>query len=358
MEFNVLRASVPSEREAWQQAWRRLPDDRQDVYFLPGYAHASEVEGEGEACCAVARDGEAVWLYPFLKSVVTAPSGVHCDVQTPYGYGGPVVNQAGEDDTFLRAVWDRWSDWCAEAGVVGEFVRFHPLLENRRWAPAAMRLARDRETVVMWLDRYPQAVWDHAYFRRHRHMIRKAQREGCEFEVVPAQGQMSWFVPLYSEIQQRLRATGETRFGAGYFETLVQGLDEHAWLGIVRRAGEIGAAVLVLQGRRFAHSHLMGDARLGGPSGITNLVYHEIALEASRRGLRALHMGGGRNAEAQDALLRFKISLSPDRAEFWVGTRCHDAGAYERLASEWEERHGPRPHGYFLFYRLQEQLQR
>lgn len=357
MEFKVVRASVPGERDQWQSAWHLLPVERRDVYFLPGYLQAYEAEGKGEAYCAIALAEDSIWLYPFLKCPLQdtgdfQPTGALCDVQTPYGYGGPVVNEQGEDTRFLQDVWEEWSTWCIAAGVIGEFVRFHPLLDNRRWAPQEMRVFVDRQTVAMWLDRYPQAVWNDSYFRRHRHMIRKAEREGCSFESLPAAGQMSWFALMYAKTQDRLQAKDDTRFGSVYFEALSRELSERAWLGIVRQSGEVVAAVFVLEGAAFAHSHLMSDCRINGPAGITNLVYHGIALEAARRGLCVLHMGGGRTADEKDSLFRFKVSLSPDQANFWLGTRCHNPEAYEHLASEWEARHGPRPPGYFLFYRL------
>lgn len=358
MEFKVVRASVPQERDQWQSAWHFLPVERRDVYFLPGYLQAYEAEGKGEACCAIALAKDSIWLYPFLKCPLENTVGFQasrdlCDVQTPYGYGGPVVNQQGEDARFLRDAWAEWSTWCAGTGVIGEFVRFHPLLDNRRWAPQEMRVFVDRQTVPMWLDRYPQMVWNDSYFRRHRHMIRKAEREGCYFESLTAAGQMSWFALMYAKTQDRLRAKDDTRFGSAYFETLSSELGKRAWLGVVRQSGEVVAAVFVLEGVAFAHSHLMGDRRANGPAGIANLVYHGIALEAARHGLRVLHMGGGRTVDEKDSLFRFKVSLSPDRANFWLGTRCHNPEAYECLGSEWEARHGPRPAGYFLFYRLQ-----
>ena len=37
---------------------------------------------------------------------------------------------------------------------------------------------------------------------------------------------------------------------------------------------------------------------------------------------------------------------------FSIGTRCHDRALYDELGARWEERNGPRPENYFLFYRL------
>src|SRR5713101_2604315 len=140
-------------------------------------------------------------------------------------------------------------------------------------------------------------------------MVRKAEREGYKFEVVPARGAMSWFIRLYGETQERLQARAETQFNEAYFEALTDGLGERMWLAVVRKAEETAAAVLVLQGTAFAHSHLMGYRRTVRTTGLTNLVYHGIALETALRGLRILHMGGGKTRDRGDSLLLFKKSL-------------------------------------------------
>jgi hypothetical protein len=357
MNFAVLGASLDSDREKWRSFWDRLPQERRDVYFLPEYLLASERDGRGEAACAVAWSEEALWLYPFLIAPIpgafTSDGHPLCDLMSPYGYGGPVVSRSGEDTSFLRAAGTALSEWAAAQRIVAEFVRFHPLLENSRWAAAGTRVLVDRPTVPIDLAAYPEAWLHDPYYRVHRGMVRRAEREGFVFEVVsrplPAMG---WFTTLYSDTQDALLASEETRFSRNYFESLVSDLGERAWLGIVTKDGLVAAAVFVLEGDANAHCHLMGYRRLTKTAGMTNLVYHGIALEAGRRGRSLLHMGGGRTAAEDDSLLKFKRSLSPASTLFTIGKRCHDEPTYDRLARDWEDRHGPRPPGYFLFYRL------
>ncbi|MFQ5763871.1 MAG: GNAT family N-acetyltransferase [Rhodospirillales bacterium] len=298
-------------------------------------------------------------MYPFLKCPIDDSDHAReghglSDVQSAYGYGGPVVNGAGEDTGFLGDAWRRFAGWCAEAGVVAEFCRFHPLLDNHRWAAAETRLRDDRETVVIDLETYPAAVWDDPFFRRHRNMVRKSEREGYTFQVLSTvtPEHVSWFAPMYAETQDAMEAGAETRFGAAYFETLVDGLGGKAWIGVVDKGAQTEAAVLVIEGARFAHCHLMGYGGGGPRSGLSNCLFHGTALESARRGLRLLHVGGGKTGDGEDPLFRFKTGLSPERRMFRIGTRCHDRALYDELGALWERRNGPRPEDYFLFYRL------
>lgn len=357
MEFNLLRAAVSQEKQRWLAAFGQLPAERQDVYFLPEYLQPLEDFMGVEACCAVYRSNDAILLYPFLKSVIRQQTGspnaerLH-DIESAYGYGGPVVNLAGEAPAFLNEAWSNFAEWCSMERVVSEFVRFHPLLDNVRWAPKTMKTFRDRITVPILLGSYPDDIRNSSYYRVHRQMLNKAERVGFTFHILPLQSELSWFVPLYLETQDFLQAGNDTRFGSDYFGTLAEGFDARAWLGVVKQSGEIAAAVLVLEGRTYLHSHLMGYRRNGKTAGMTNLVYHGIALEGAKRGKTVLHMGGGRTSSEEDSLFRFKESLSPERACFWLGTLCHNQAMYDDLGRQWENEHGPRPKNYLQFYHL------
>lgn len=356
MEVEVLLAAVGQDRRRWMAAIVELPSERRDAYFLPEYLRPFECHGV-EACCAVFRANDAVMVYPFLMSSIPRQEGAPeietlYDIQSAYGYGGPAVNTAGEDQLFLAEAWNRFSEWCSVNRVVSEFVRFHPLLGNERWAPKAMKVFKERTTVPIMLESYPSAVWKSSYYRVHRQMLRKAERSGFTFHVLPAWGELSWFVPLYEETQESLQGGNETRFGVGYFRALIEGFGTRAWLGVTKQSDEITAAVLVLEGASYLHSHLMGYRRGMQTAGMTNLVYHGIALEGAKRKMTVLHMGGGRTSDEDDSLFRFKKSLSPERSAFWLGTQCHDQGLYDELGKRWEELNGPRPENYLQFYHL------
>lgn len=360
MEFKILNAAIAEDKYQWLTALRGLPADRRDVYFQPEYVQAY-VDSEGiEACCAVFNSDPAVLMYPFLKSrvvqeEVSPDKGILYDIRTAYGYGGPVVNSAGEDPQFLQQAWVMFSDWSVSQQVVAEFVRFHPLLDNVRWAPHDMKTFNDRMTIPIMLEAYKDELRNTSYYRAHRQMLNKAARMGFSFHVMPAYSELDWFVPLYLKTQEFLQASNDTRFEMEYFKALTEGLGASAWIGVVKQSDEIAGAVLVLEGPAYLHSHLMGYRRDIKTAGMTNLLYHGIALEGASRGKTVLHMGGGTSSSEDDSLFCFKKSLSSERALFWLGTLCHDQTAYEELGRKWEARNGPRPKNYFQFYRLQSQ---
>jgi hypothetical protein len=353
--FEVVKASEPSGRQKWLAAWEALPVERRDVYFHPGYLEALEMIGRGRATCAMAAAGDARWLYPFLEVPIDSNAAGReiFDIQSGYGYGGPVVNAAGELSSFIHDVWEQFDTWSAAEGIVAEFVRFHPLLDNRRWAPRAMSIVHNRTTVVADAQSYPDAVWKDPQFRVQRHMVRRAEREGYSFEILPFDGDLRWFSDLYDLTHERLAGGSETRFPLEYFEALRDQFRGRAWLGVVREQSEILVAALVLNSEAFAHCHLMGYRRARLTNGSTNLVYHGIYLEAARRGLSLVHMGGGTSGAPDDALLKFKSSLSPLMREFFIGKLVRDENAWLALERQCRAAGRERPPGFFLFYRAE-----
>ena len=357
MEFEVLHADIDVEKERWLTGLDQLPPERRDVYFQPEYVQAYVDSEDIKACCVLCKSGAAIFMYPFLMSSIeqddSSPGkGELQDIQSAYGYGGPVVNVEGEDLQFLLQVWNRFSKWCEEEQIVTEFIRFHPLLDNVKWASDSMKTFEDRMTIPIMLDSYEDVLRNTSYYRAHRQMLNKADRMGFSFHVLPARTELSWFVPMYQKTQEFLQAGNETQFGMEYFKALTDGLGESAWLGVIKQSDEITAAALVLEGPVYLHSHLMGYRRDIKTAGMTNLLYHGIAQEGAKRGRSILHMGGGLSSSEEDSLFRFKKSLSPERSMFCLGTLCHDQARYDELGREWERKNGPRPQNYFQFYRL------
>jgi len=358
METHILNAALNSERTLWNFTLEQIGAYRRDVYFRPDYMLPYSRRADKDACCYVFKDNDAVLMYPFMKNQIIRKTGkndqilLH-DIESAYGYGGPVVNCAGEDTGFLQQAWGNFANWCIAEHIVSEFVRFHPLIENIRWAPQAMKKLKDRLTVQIILKSYESDLNKSSYYRTHRQMLSKARRSGYSFHVLPAKSELSWFVPLYLETQKSLGAKESLNYGIEYFETLTEGLDSSVWLGVVKLFGEISGAALVLESSVYVHSHLMGYRRDIPSNGMTNLLYHGIAVEGVQRGKQVLHMGGGVSSGEDDPLFRFKKDLSPARAEFWLGTTCHDVTQYELLSRDWELANGTRPGNYLQFYRLE-----
>ena len=340
MQTRILTTS-PSDSDAWRAYLARLPGA--DVYHTPEYHAAHEANGDGQALCFVADDGDDLLLHPFMLRDI--PGTEWRDIESVYGYSGPLWK--GTDGRYELEAWERYGCTAAGLKVVAEFVRLNPMGE---WfLPKAYGVTRDRDTVVLDLSGTPADLWAR-YGQRHRNMVRRAERWGAiVWELSLARCIPPGFRALYTETMERNGADTYYAFSDAYFEALRLGLGPNLRLFGVQVGGQlVAAAMFMLCGDRM-HYHLAGS--MGG-GGANNLLIHHAATWGQEHGCRWLHLGGGRTNAPDDSLFRFKASISAGRLPFYVGRRTHNEAAYRQLCDEWRQRHpGQDGGGYFLQWR-------
>jgi serine/alanine adding enzyme len=276
-----------------------------DPYLAPEYLVAAAAAEEGELA-AFAAPGV---VYPFL---VRRLKGGRCDITSAYGYGGPL----GEGD------WrPAFRGACREQGVISEFIRFHPLLQNQHdLADVELRPIQDTVTVDTRLD-------DDALLAQMqptaRNKLRKAGRRGVQAE---ESRDLGHFHDLYHATMQRTDADQSYLFDGDYFA----GLDRLGDRLLMLDAG--CAAALFICGGGAMHYHLSGSTPEGRRDAATNLLLWEAMRHARARGLHTLHLGGG--LRAGDALATFKQSVGAGRAPYFQGRAVHDPDAYRALCRE------------------------
>ncbi|OGV74896.1 MAG: hypothetical protein A3K18_14645 [Lentisphaerae bacterium RIFOXYA12_64_32] len=337
---------------AWRDALEAFPDA--DVYWLPEYHRAYEVNGDGRACAFLYADNGHRFLFPVLTRPIARVGQeplppTWSDFETVYGYSGPLAST--NDPGFMAAAWTAFSAWCCEAGTVAGFMRFHPLRGNHVLATDDCRLVLDRETVAVRLQGSEAELWKN-YPSTQRNMVRKAQAHGLIGREVPVADGLGAFLPLYHDTMTRLSAAPYYHFSPAYFEALAQGLGERLRLFAVFEGDACVAATLVLAFRDCLHYHLAGTALQARQNAAGNLLVHTVALWGLERGYAWLHLGGGRTPHPDDSLFRFKASISKERFPFYTGRRVCDPATYDSLCAQWlrQKQATERP-DYFLLYR-------
>lgn len=351
MNWRVLQTDQAHE-------WREILTGhvRGDVYFLPEYHELYERNGDGVAKAFVVEDGDKILFHPFMVRPIQevarkALEQEWFDIETVYGYAGPVANTA--DVAFLADAWRVFYDWCQNEKIVAEFVRFNPLFENHRIVDSLYSVSLDRETVLLELDGGEETLWK-SYSSVQRNMVRKALKNRLECrEMEPARG-IEAFQQLYCQTMRRVGATRYYFFSDAYFESLVNLLGHRLRIIAVRRDDLIvGASLLLLYGDTV-HYHLSATLEGYQRFAPTNLMLHTVALWCMERGFRRFHLGGGRTPSSDDSLLKFKANISKLRCKYYTGRRVHNPAVYEALCSRWMKAYNVdvRP-SYFLLYRLE-----
>jgi len=325
-----------------------------DPYYRAEYHQAHEANGDGSARVFVFAEGDDVMFHPFmLKPIgvsVPLPPGEWRDLESVYGYTGPVATTANKE--FLGRAWAAFGEWCEAQHVAAEFLRLNPLVASERYLDAAYALREDRHTVVVNLPATPEQLWA-AYPSVQRNMVRKAEGRGLRWEERTAATSMPIMQEIYANTMARVGADESYFFSPEYFAALSR--FDAVKLFTVVDGDSVAACGLFLSGPDVLHYHLSGSDARYRDSAATNLLLHGAALWAQERGAKQFHLGGGRTAAADDSLLKFKASVSRDRCAFRLATIVRNSDVYDTLCAGWmRERDISERPPYFLLYRLRQ----
>ena len=284
------------------------------------------------------RTGGKLFLYGFHMAGI--PETGWQDIQSPYGYGGPLANT--EDADFLKEADAAFRRWADENGVVAEFVRFHPMLEN--WKYYGGRHEFDRHTV--WIDcAEPDLLM--RYEVRQRTAIRKAIKAGVVARWLDREELCDMFPGFYIEAMKGIHAAEFYFFPRAYFERL---LSLPFISGIAAFLDGVPIAMSLFMAEGIGEYHLSGKNAEGARHSASNLLLHEAAQGMRELGVERLYLGGGSSTRADDSLFFFKSGFSAARAEFRIGKRVLAAEPYEQLKQRHADRYAQYPQR-ILFYR-------
>jgi hypothetical protein len=291
------------------------------------------------------KDG-MVFVFPYvqrtLEDILGYEGRSYFDVTSVYGYGGPLATPNVSQE-FLRAAWGELLSVWKERGVISAFTRFHPLLQNVRFAQdvpdkasflggQATILCGDTVSINLLK---PEAEQFQQYQKQLRNHLRKAYSSGFEVSRADFDSTAERFVEIYTQTMRRRNATEQYLIDREWLVQFADSLQDHCFLLSARLNGEIAAMLLVMEYGGFVHAHLTGtDDRFTSYSPLKPLLDGTRSWAAAR-GNRIFHLGGGIGAR-QDSLFQFKRHFSPDRNPFHIGCWVLDLKLYLELSADSE----------------------
>ena len=330
--MSVTVLNTVDHRGDWHQYLQLIPPHFRDIYFQPEYLDLHRLDETSQALLFVYAREKSVWLYPFLLRPINFSSeATGCyDIESQYGYGGPLSNACDPD--FIREANHVFADWCVRSQIVAEFVRFHPLIDNRYLLPTVESI-RDRETVSLDLERVK--LGELPFGAKTNNMLRRAERSGLKCEVSANSGDFELFVRLYKETMSRLDAGSFYYFNDDYFKGLNALMQQQGFMVVAKSEEEIVAAAVFFRGANYLHYHLSATDASNRIPGVMNAVIYTAAIHEKGSLLTKLHLGGGRTSSTDDSLLKFKKTMGTDSHTFFFGKRIHNNVMYDTLRENW-----------------------
>lgn len=335
----------------WDSYLASFDVENRDIYFTERYVKLYESTG---ACAEafVFKDGERVYLFPYIRREISISAGVYSDFETPYGYGGPLSNS--RDRNFIEAAFKEFCVLAKENNIIAGFIRFHPLLKNQALAGKGCDVLFDRKTVAIDLRDSEEEIWNNHVHSHHRTSIRKAEKSGLRFVADEGLTRMDEFIEIYNKMLDNLNSEDFYRFNSGYYESIKKSLGKDSFLGLICLGDKIISAILFFLYGIYGHAHLGGSLAEYFDYCPNNFLFFKSALYLKSRGAKFFHFGGGTDSSEDNSLYRFKRRLSRNEFDFYIGKIVLNAEVYRRACSEWEDRYpekSERVKNFLLKYR-------
>jgi hypothetical protein len=352
--MTTVTVLTDEEFDKWRDYYRRV--DEPGPYHHPQYlellAGHFEHETERPELFVFEEDDNLVY-YPYIRrSVDTVPFAEtldedlrgYDDIVSSWYYGGPVVSQ-GVGETFTKQFTEKFSNYCRQADIVAEFVRFDPNIENHTDFPS-LDPVHNRQTVPVDLNQSEDEIWN-GYEDRNRRAIKQAKKSDINIHREYTSADISAFHDIYTNAMEARGAAQHYRFTLEFFERI---LDSELFEMVVARCDRevIGGFVIALDGR-FSHHYLSASNPDYWDDRVNNLMYHEAVQYMRETGCDLFDFQGGR-----PGVFNFKKGFSPDRREFYIGKRVHDDSVYEMLVEAAEDAEINTKSGYFPAYRIEQ----
>ena len=331
----MLKVLTIDESQEWDAIVRSFSNH--DVYYLSGYVKAFRIHGDGEPMLFFYEDDSMKAVNVLMKRDIAAhpcfkgklEKDRFFDAVTPYGYGGFIFEPKQGRKPNIDGLNNVYSAWCIREGIICEFVRFHPLLNNWVGFRTMYDIVRLGSTVSM--DTSSEVIIWHNLDSDGRYTIRKAVNEGIKVAWCTDASIIPTFMDIYNATMDKVKAHDYYFFGRGFYTSILDDLNHNAMWFYAKHGEVIVSISIFLFCNGKMHWHLSASRKEYQHLNSCTLLVYEGALWACKNGYSQLHLGGGVGS-SHDSLYRFKKSFNKNEdCEFHIGKRVFLPVVYEHL---------------------------
>ncbi|HWP50919.1 MAG TPA: GNAT family N-acetyltransferase [Clostridia bacterium] len=332
--MDALQIVSFSEKDRWNGIVKSFADH--DVYYMHEYMSAFRHTGDGSPCLIYYSGDPMRLCYVVLSSdIAESPrftgvleKGRYHDFATPYGYGGPLVSHYSSDE--MSYFFALLKDYCNQNGIVSQFIRFHPLLENQAFFADHCELRSIKKTVV--IDATNSATIYANMEPRCRGAIQKAKQRDIQINIDNSDQAKVEFIRLYLETMQRHHAAAYYFFNNAFFDDFFSNMEGSYNLFCAMSNKKIISAAIILCCNGNMHYHLSGSDEAFRQFSPNNLLLYTAACWGVDNGYHKFHLGGG--VEVDDSLFLFKRSFNKKGTlNFYIGRSIFNQENFRQMVN-------------------------
>ncbi len=318
-----------------------------DIYYQDDYSSLYALNGEEVFNFEYVQNSNRI-LFRSIKRRIKNVAGIIIDeelydLETPYGYGGPITNCYSEK--FLGDAFLAYRKECIKQNIVCEFIRFHPFNKLAQYKDYFDFHAQERKVVIVDLTLNTEDRWS-KYSKTTRNILRKANKNLSRKK---DEDSLVEFCSLYQQTMDKNDASDFYYFKPNYFEKLkdVQGVE---LLSVMNELTVVSSGFF-MHGSDIAHYHLSANnSEFNRENG--NYALLDFAFDhAKEQGCKWMMLGGGRTSDENDSLFKFKSKFSDKSLPFFIGGLTFLPEKRTKLNSMWRQENPDSQLKLFQLYR-------
>ena len=306
-----------------------------DLYFEPNYGKLYEKNENG--VCEVFEFSNSIGKISnmFIKREIPMKidNGTYYDIVTPYGYGGPIINECkeGHKTELVHEYKMKFQQYCYANNIVSEFVRFHPIIENSKDFINCYDISNIRNTVGTNLVAYDDP-FQSEFSKSCRKNIKKSLKEGVSYKITEKPNNVHNFKEIYYSTMNRNEADSYYYFDDEYFSKCIELLGENIILVEAIYQEKTIAIGLYFTYDKTIHIHLSGTLSEFLYLSPAYVLRYAITLWGKENGYKLIHHGGGRSNASDDSLYLFKKQFGKNTEfEFYIGRKIWNEKIYHEI---------------------------
>ncbi|MDR0547054.1 MAG: GNAT family N-acetyltransferase, partial [Dysgonamonadaceae bacterium] len=268
----------------WDAAVRSM--NQYDFYHLAAY---HRLDALGKAFLLHYHTGNTAFAWPFILREI--PNTGYYDITSVYGYAGPLCNQKNLSTEAITCFQQAIYSYFDEQKIVSVFARLHPLLEQKNILQNLGQVADANLTVGIDLN-LPENEQRQQYARSLKTQLNRLKNSGLKIETAHTKEEIDAFIQIYIETMNRVKASSYYYFPPGYFYRFLSEIDSALFLAKYNEEIVSGSLCTFANNIMQAHLNATKDAFL--PQSPLKLVLDFARQEGMKRGMKILHLGGGK----------------------------------------------------------------
>lgn len=279
------------------------------------------------------KDNEVKALMPIYLNnlnIQNSDNTQYYDVSSPYGYSGPLYNNADKND--IKVFWKKVDDWYKKNNVVTEFIRFN--LDNNHLHYSGY-LIPSLSNIKGKINDF-EIVWNN-FKQKVRNNYRKAEKNGLNSKIYLENITpeiIDSFYDIYIKTMQRNSAAKNYFYPKEYFKNLAVNNKNKVLIAIVYKENIAISAELIIINKDTLYSYLGGTLSEYFELRPNDFLKIEVMKWAIKNSKQYYILGGGR--KDFDGLYKYKKSFFPKDEDviFYTGRKIINQKIYNNLIKE------------------------